>query len=78
MKSMVESISKLLVECPDQVHVDEVTGSKTTIINLAVDPGDVGRIIGKNGRTIRALRTLLNAAAVRENKRVVLEIIENE
>lgn len=77
MKEMVETISKMLVDQPEQVKVEEVAGSKTTIINLAVDPADVGRIIGKSGRTIRALRTLLNAAAIKEGRRVVLEIVEN-
>ncbi len=76
MKELIEYIAKNLVENPDAVEVNEIEGEKTTIIELAVDPGDIGRIIGKKGRTARALRTILNASAMKMNKRAVLEILE--
>jgi predicted RNA-binding protein YlqC (UPF0109 family) len=58
------------------VVVNEVAGEKTTIIEVSVDREDIGRIIGKKGRTARALRTILNAAAMKQNKRAALEILE--
>ena len=76
MKDLIEYIAKNLVEKPDAVVVKEVAGEKTTIIELSVDRDDIGRIIGKKGRTARALRTILNAAAMKQNKRAALEILE--
>jgi hypothetical protein len=76
MKDLIEYIAKNLVEKPDAVAVNEVAGEKTTIIELTVDREDIGRIIGKKGRTARALRTILNAAAMKQAKRATLEILE--
>ncbi len=75
MKDLVEYIAKSLVADPSQVQVSEVTGSGSLIIELRVSPEDMGRIIGKNGRVVNAIRTLLRASAARQGKRVTLEII---
>lgn len=76
MRDLIEYIAKNLVEKPEAVTVNEVAGEKSTIIELSVDREDIGRVIGKKGRTARALRTILNAAAMKQNKRASLEIIE--
>jgi hypothetical protein len=76
MKTLIEFITKALVDRPDEVVVREVAGEKTTVYELRVGEGDLGKVIGKHGRTIRAIRTLLSAAATKENKRAVLEILE--
>ena len=76
LKDLVEYMAKVLVEQPDQVHVEAVEDPATTTLKLRVAPGDIGRVIGKQGRTARAIRTLLHAAAARAKKRVVLEILE--
>ena len=77
LKELVESMAKVLVEQPDQVYVEAVEEDPaTTTLKLRVAPGDIGRVIGKQGRTARAIRTLLHAAAARAKKRVVLEILE--
>ena len=76
LKELVEYMAKALVEQPDQVHVEAVEDPVTTTLKLRVAPGDIGRVIGKQGRTARAIRSLLHAAAAREKKRVVLEILE--
>jgi predicted RNA-binding protein YlqC (UPF0109 family) len=73
---MIELISKRLVDLPDQVSVNEVHGENTTVIELTVAKEDLGKIIGKQGRTARAIRTLLNGASAKIRKRTVLEIIE--
>lgn len=77
MKELIEYIVKLLAEKPDQVVVNEIVGEKTNIIELKVAPSDLGKVIGKQGRTAKALRTILNAAAARKNIRAMLEIIED-
>jgi uncharacterized protein len=76
LKELVEYMAKVLVEEPDQVHVEAVEDSTTTTLKLRVAPGDLGRVIGKQGRTARAIRTLLHATAARAKRRVVLEILE--
>jgi len=76
LKELVEYMAKVLVEQPDQVHVEAVEDPATTTLKLRVAPEDIGRVIGKQGRTARAIRTLLQAAAARAKKRVVLEILE--
>jgi predicted RNA-binding protein YlqC (UPF0109 family) len=76
VRDLIEYITKNLVEKPESVVVNEVAGEKTTIIEVSVDREDIGRIIGKKGRTARALRTILNAAAMKQNKRAALEILE--
>ncbi|MDH4468788.1 MAG: KH domain-containing protein [Bacteriovoracaceae bacterium] len=76
LKALVELMSKALVDMPEKVEVSEVVGEQTTVIELKVDKSDLGKVIGKQGRTARALRTILNAASTKLRKRSVLEIIE--
>jgi hypothetical protein len=76
LRELVEYIAKLLVDFPEEVEVFEVDGERTTILELSVAEEDLGKVIGKNGRTARAMRTILGAAATKLNKRAVLEIIE--
>ncbi len=76
MRELIEYMTKALVDAPDEVNVNEVVGEKTTVYELRVGEGDLGKVIGKHGRTIRAIRTLLSAAATKQNKRAVLEILE--
>lgn len=76
LKDLIEYVSKTLVDMPEEVQVKEVEGEQTTVIELRVDKSDLGKVIGKQGRTARALRTVLNAASTKLQKRSVLEIIE--
>ncbi len=76
LKDLIEYVSKALVDMPDNVEVNEIAGEQTTVIELKVDKSDLGKVIGKQGRTARALRTILNAASTKLRKRSVLEIIE--
>ncbi len=76
MGELVEFIAKSLVENPDEVEVNEVEGSQSVIIELKVAPEDMGRVIGKQGRIAKAMRTIVKAAAIKDNKRVVVEIIQ--
>lgn len=76
MGELVEFIAKSLVDSPDQVEVNEVEGEKSTIIELKVADEDMGRVIGKQGRIAKAIRTVVTAAAIKDNKRVVVEIIQ--
>ncbi len=73
---MVESVARMLVDFPEKVHVSEVVGENTTVIELKVAKEDLGKIIGKQGKTARAVRTVLNGASTKLRKRTVLEIIE--
>ena len=76
MKELIEFIAKALVDNPDQVKVSEIEGEKTSVIELNVSKEDLGKVIGKQGRTARAMRTILSAASTKVKKRAVLEIIE--
>jgi len=76
MKELIEYVAKLLVDHPDLVKVTEVEGERTSIIELSVDKEDMGKIIGKQGKTAIAIRTILNAASMKQKKRTILEIIE--
>lgn len=76
LKLLIEYVSKALVDMPDRVEVNEIEGEQTTVIELKVDKSDLGKVIGKQGRTARSLRTILNAASTKLRKRSVLEIIE--
>ncbi len=76
MKELVEQIARALVDNPDAVHVTEVEGQQTTVLELQVDQSDLGKVIGRQGRTARAMRTLLGAAGMKLRKRFVLEILE--
>ena len=76
MKRTVERIARQLVDQPDEVAVTQVDGEKTTVLELRVAPDDLGKVIGKQGRTARAMRTLVGAAGEKQGKRYVLEILE--
>jgi predicted RNA-binding protein YlqC (UPF0109 family) len=76
IKELVEDIAKALVDIPDQVSVREVQGEQVTVLELRVAPSDLGKVIGKQGRTARAVRTLLGAAGMKLNRRFTLEILE--
>lgn len=76
LKELVEFMAKALVDEPDQVEVSEVDGEQSTVVELKVAKGDLGKVIGKQGRTARSMRTILSAASVKLNKRSVLEILE--
>ncbi len=76
MKELIEMIAKALVDNPDAVKVTEIEGEKTSVIELSVAKEDLGKIIGKQGRTARSMRTILSAASTKNNKRAVLEILE--
>jgi uncharacterized protein len=76
MRDLVEYMARALVDDSDKVNVTEVEGERVTVIELRVAPGDLGKVIGKQGRTARALRTILNANATKLRKRAVLEIVE--
>lgn len=76
MKELLELIAKALVDNPDEVKVSEVAGEQTTILELRVAQEDLGKVIGKQGRTARAIRTILSAAGMKLRKRFHLEIIE--
>lgn len=76
MKDLVVYMVKALVDYPDDVSVTEIVGTQTSVIELAVAKEDLGKVIGKQGRTARALRTILSASSAKLNKRTVLEIIE--
>jgi predicted RNA-binding protein YlqC (UPF0109 family) len=75
MKELLEIIAKALVQYPDEVTVNEVDGEKSIILELRVASEDMGKVIGKQGRIAKAIRTVVKAAAIKENKRVVVEII---
>ncbi|MBQ7608215.1 MAG: KH domain-containing protein [Desulfovibrionaceae bacterium] len=76
MRNLIEYIARSLVDHPDDVQVNEVEGEQTTVLELKVAQDDLGKVIGKQGRTARALRTILSAASTRSKKRTVLEILE--
>lgn len=76
MKELVEYMARALVDKPEEVSVTEVDGEKTTVFELRVSSSDLGKVIGKQGRTARAMRTILNAAGTKLGKRCVLEILE--
>jgi predicted RNA-binding protein YlqC (UPF0109 family) len=76
MRELVENIAKALVDNPEQVSVAEVEGEQTTVLELRVAQPDLGKVIGKQGRTARAIRTILGAAGMKLRKRFVLEILE--
>ena len=76
LKDLVEFMAKSLVDSPDEVEVSEIAGEQTTVVELKVSKDDLGKVIGKQGRTARSMRTILNAASTKLNKRSVLEIVE--
>jgi predicted RNA-binding protein YlqC (UPF0109 family) len=76
MKELVKFIAQALVDKPDEVQVTEIEGEQTSVLELKVAKEDLGKVIGKQGRTARAMRTILSAASTKIRKRAVLEIIE--
>ncbi len=76
MKELITYIAKALVDYPEQVTVSEVEGNQTSVLELKVAKEDLGKVIGKQGRTARAMRTILSAASAKVRKRTVLEIVE--
>lgn len=76
MKDLIKYVAQSLVDNPDDVFVSEINGNNTTVFELSVGKDDLGKVIGKKGRTAQALRTLLNAASAKYNRRMVLEIID--
>ena len=76
MKELVELIAKALVNDPTAVVVNEIAGENASVLELRVAPGDLGKVIGRQGRTARSLRTIVAAAGVKSGKRIVLEIVE--
>lgn len=76
MKELIELIAKALVDNPDKVSVTQIDGEQTTVLELRVAQEDLGKVIGKQGRTARSIRTILGAAGMKLRKRFVLEILE--
>jgi uncharacterized protein len=76
VKNLILTMVRALVDKPDEVSLQEVEGEKTTVLELRVAKEDLGKVIGKQGKTAKAMRTILNANATKLNKRAVLEIIE--
>jgi predicted RNA-binding protein YlqC (UPF0109 family) len=76
MKELIKVIAQTLVDNPDKVEVTEVEGDQTSVIELRVAKEDMGKVIGKQGRTAQAMRTILSAASMKFNRRAVLEILE--
>jgi predicted RNA-binding protein YlqC (UPF0109 family) len=76
MKELIALMAKALVDNPDEVQVTEILGEQTSVIELRVAKADLGKVIGKQGRTAKAMRTILNAASAKVRKRYVLELIE--
>ncbi|KDR94152.1 hypothetical protein SAMN02745945_00836 [Peptoclostridium litorale DSM 5388] len=76
MGELVKLVAKALVDNPDEVVVNEVEGAQSLLIELKVSPDDMGKVIGKQGRIAKAIRTLVKAAATKENKKVIVEIVQ--
>ncbi len=76
LKELVAYVARALVDSPDDVRVNELQGERTTILELRVHPDDLGKVIGKQGRTARALRTVVSAAATKAQMRAMVEIME--
>ena len=76
MKELIEDIAKALVDIPESVSVHSVEGEQVTVLELRVAPSDLGKVIGKQGRTARSIRTILGAAGMKLNRRFTLEILE--
>jgi len=76
LSKLIEYMAKMLVDFPDRVEISEIEGENTTVIELKVAKEDLGKIIGKQGRTARSVRTILNGASTKLRRRTVLEIVE--
>ncbi len=75
LKDTIEFILKSIVDFPDKVQINKVTGERFNVLEISVDPIDVGKIIGKQGRVIKAIRTIVKAATIKDNKMTVIEIV---
>ncbi|PIP12460.1 MAG: RNA-binding protein [bacterium (Candidatus Stahlbacteria) CG08_land_8_20_14_0_20_40_26] len=76
LKDLIEMMAKELVDQPDKVSVSEINGERTVVYELRVDKSELGKVIGKDGKTARAMRTIITAASMKAGKRAVLEILE--
>ena len=76
MRELLETIAKALVDDPDRVQVRAVEGEEVTVLELRVDPSDVGKVIGRNGRNVNSMRTILAAAGMKLRRRITLEVLE--
>jgi len=76
LKELIELIIKGIVDNPDKVEISEIMGEKTSIFEVRVDSNDIGKVIGRQGRNIKSIRTVVNAAAQKVDKRVIIEIVE--
>jgi len=76
LKELIELIIKGIVDNPDKVEINEVIGEKSSIYEVRVDSDDIGKVIGRQGRNIKSIRTIVNAAAQKDDKRVVIEIVD--
>ena len=76
MRELIELIIKGIVDNPNQVEINEIIGEKASIFEIKVDPSDIGKVIGKQGRNIKSIRTIVNAAAQKDDKRAVIEIVD--
>lgn len=78
MKEFLEYLVKHLVEKPEEIHINEIDGHHTVVLELHVGNEDMGKVIGRGGKTAQSIRTLLTASAAKQNKRYILEILDNE
>jgi predicted RNA-binding protein YlqC (UPF0109 family) len=76
LRELIELIIKGIVDNPDKVEINEIIGEKTLIFEVRVDTNDIGKVIGRQGRNIKSIRTIVNAAAQKDDKRVVIEIVD--
>lgn len=76
MKALLETIAKSLVDAPNEVNITEIDGEKTIIFELRCNAKDIGKIIGKSGKTVGAMRTLLNSIAAKQSRKAVLEVVD--
>ena len=76
MKELIEYVVKTLIDHPDDLRIAEIEGERTIVFELRCHPEDVGKVIGKSGKTVGAIRTLLSTVAARQNKRAMLEVVE--
>ena len=76
MRELIELIIKGIVDNPDKVEINEIIGEKSSIYEVRVDSDDIGKVIGRQGRNIKSIRTIVNAAAQKDDKRVVIEIVD--
>jgi hypothetical protein len=76
LRELVELIIKGIVDNPDKVEINEIIGERSSIFEIRVDPNDIGKVIGRQGRNIKSIRTIVNAAAQKGDKRVIIEIVD--